>query len=462
MRNFLGKLQKLGKALMLPVAVLPVAGILLRLGQEDLLNIPFISAAGDALLGKLDILFAIGVAVGLSFDNSGAAGLAGAVGYFVITEGAGAINENINMGVLAGIIAGVVAGNLYNKYHDIKLPDWLGFFGGRRFVPIVTSLVSILLAFMFGFIWPPIQNVIDAVGNWTIGAGALGVFVFGFLNRLLIPLGLHHVLNNIVWFVFGNYNGKTGDIARFFAGDPNAGMFQAGFYPIMMFGLAAAALAMYRTAKPENKKKVSGALFSLAFTSFLTGITEPIEFMFMFLAPSLYVIHALLSGISMAVAYHLGIRHGFTFSAGAIDYFLNMKFATKGWLLLPIGLVFGLIYYLIFVYVIKKKDLPTPGRVDEDGGDLDTVIDEKGIDNLAVAYIDALGGVENIENVDSCITRLRISLNDSTGVSEEELKKLGASGVIKPSKKNIQVIIGTKAEFLADKINNYLRAKSKR
>ncbi|WP_042681423.1 N-acetylglucosamine-specific PTS transporter subunit IIBC [Anaerosalibacter massiliensis] len=462
MRNFLGKLQKLGKALMLPVAVLPVAGILLRLGQEDLLNVPFISAAGDALLGKLDILFAIGVAVGLSFDNSGAAGLAGAVGYFVITEGAGAINENINMGVLAGIIAGVVAGNLYNKYHDIKLPDWLGFFGGRRFIPIVTSFICIILALIFGYIWPPIQNVIDSIGGWIIGAGALGVFVFGFLNRLLIPLGLHHVLNNFVWVIFGEYNGKTGDIARFFAGDPNAGMFQAGFYPIMMFGLAAAALAMYKTAKPENKKKVSGALFSIAFTSFLTGITEPIEFMFMFLAPSLYVIHALLSGISMAVVYSLGIRHGFTFSAGAFDFLLNMKLATKGWLLIPIGLVFGLIYYLIFVYVIKKKDLPTPGRVDEDGGDLDTVIDEKGIDNLAVAYIDALGGVENIENVDSCITRLRISLNDSTGVSEEELKKLGASGVIKPSKKNIQVIIGTKAEFLADKINNYLRAKSKR
>ena len=462
MRNFLGKLQKLGKALMLPVAVLPVAGILLRLGQEDLLNVPFISAAGDALLGKLDILFAIGVAVGLSFDNSGAAGLAGAVGYFVITEGAGAINENINMGVLAGIIAGVVAGNLYNKYHDIKLPDWLGFFGGRRFIPIVTSFVCIILALIFGYIWPPIQNVIDSIGGWIIGAGALGVFVFGFLNRLLIPLGLHHVLNNFVWVIFGEYNGKTGDIARFFAGDPNAGMFQAGFYPIMMFGLAAAALAMYRTAKPENKKKVSGALFSIAFTSFLTGITEPIEFMFMFLAPSLYVIHALLSGISMAVVYSLGIRHGFTFSAGAFDFLLNMKLATKGWLLIPIGLVFGLIYYLTFVYVIKKKDLPTPGRVDEDGGDLDTVIDEKGIDNLAVAYVDALGGVENIENVDSCITRLRISLNDSTGVSEEELKKLGASGVIKPSKKNIQVIIGTKAEFLADKINNYLRVKSKR
>lgn len=462
MKNILGKLQKLGKALMLPVAVLPVAGILLRLGQEDLLNIPFISAAGDAILGQLPLLFAIGVAVGLSFDSSGAAGLAGAIGYFVLTEGAGAINEEINMGVLAGIIAGIVAGNLYNKFHDIELPDWLGFFGGRRFVPIVTSFICIVLALIFGYIWPPIQSGIDAVAAWTIGAGAIGVFVFGFLNRLLIPLGLHHVLNNIVWFVFGEYNGATGDIARFFAGDPEAGIFQAGFYPIMMFGLAAAALAMYRTAKPENRKKVSGALFSIAFTSFLTGITEPIEFMFMFLAPSLYFIHALLSGLSLAVTYSLGIRHGFTFSAGAIDYFMNMKYATKGWLLIPVGLVIGIIYYLVFVYVIKKEDLPTPGRVEEEGEDLDVLISERGIDNLAIAYVNALGGVENIENIDSCITRLRITVNDSGNVEDDELKNLGASGVIKPSKKNMQVIIGTKAEFLADEINKYLKTQSKK
>src|SRR5699024_8190698 len=220
------------------------------------------------------------------------------------------------------------------------------------------------------------------------------------------------------------------------------------------------ALAMYKTAKPENRKKVSGALFSLAFTSFLTGITEPIEFMFMFLAPSLYVIHALLSGLSLAIVYSLGIRHGFTFSAGAIDYFMNMKFATKGWLLIPIGLVFGLIYYLVFVYIIKKKDLPTPGRMDDEGGeDLDVIIGEQGIDNLAIAYVDALGGAKNIENLDSCITRLRISVNDSGIVDEDVLKGLGASGVIKPSKRNLQVIIGNKAEFLADEINKYLKTK---
>ncbi len=456
MKGFFGKLQKLGKALMLPVAVLPIAGLLLRLGAEDVLNIPFIASAGDAILGNLPIIFAIGVAVGFAFDNSGAAGLAGVVGYFVLTAGAKVINETINMGVLGGIISGVVAGNLYNKYHDIKLPEWLGFFGGKRFVPIVTGLASIILALIFGFIWPPIQSGIDAAANWMIGAGALGVFMFGFLNRLLIPFGLHHVINNIVWFIFGEFGGRTGDYGRFLAGDPNAGIFMAGFYPIMMFGLVGAALAMYKTSKPENRKQVSGALFSVGFTSFLTGITEPIEFLFMFLAPSLYLIHAILTGLALAVSYMLNIKHGFSFSAGAIDYFLYMKLATNGWLLIPIGIVFGLLYYFIFKFAIEKLDLPTPGRVDEEGEGLDKVIEERGISGMALAYIDALGGVDNITEVDACITRLRLVLNDTGEINEEEIKKLGSAGVLKASDKNAQVIIGTRAEIVAEEINRTL------
>ncbi|NLV76254.1 MAG: PTS transporter subunit EIIC [Tissierellia bacterium] len=456
MKGFFGKLQKLGRALMLPVAVLPIAGLLLRLGADDVLNIPFISSAGDAILGNLPIIFAIGVAVGFAFDNSGAAGLAGAVGYFVLTAGAAVINDTINMGVLGGIIAGVVAGNLYNKYHDIKLPEWLGFFGGRRFVPIVTGFACIILALIFGFVWPPVQNGIDAAANWMIGAGALGVFMFGFLNRLLIPVGLHHVINNIVWFIFGEFGGRTGDYGRFLAGDPNAGIFMAGFYPIMMFGLVGAALAMYKTAKPENRKQVSGALFSVGFTSFLTGITEPIEFMFMFLAPSLYIIHALLTGLALAISYMLNIKHGFSFSAGAIDYFLYMKLATNGWLLIPVGIIFGIIYYFVFVFAIKKLDLPTPGRVDEEGEGLDELIAERGMSGVALAYIDALGGIDNLVEVDSCITRLRLSVKDSSIIDEEELKQLGASGLLKPSDKNVQVIIGTRAESVADEIKKAL------
>ncbi|BEP29076.1 N-acetylglucosamine-specific PTS transporter subunit IIBC [Helicovermis profundi] len=452
MSNFFSKTQKLGKALMLPVAVLPIAGILLRLGQADVFNIPFMSAAGSAIFGNLALLFAIGIAVGLAKDNNGAAGLAGAVGYFTLTEGAKAINDTINMGVLGGIIIGIIAGNLYNKYHDIELPSWLGFFGGKRFVPIVTSLTAIVLALMAGYGWPLVQSGIDQIGQFIISTGVFGVFAFGALNRLLIPIGLHHVINNLVWFVFGSYNGANGDLWRFFAGDPSAGIFMTGFYPVMMFGLPGAALAMYVTAKKDRKKEVAGLLFSVAFTAFLTGITEPIEFMFMFLAPALYLVHALLTGLSMAVVYLLGIHHGFTFSAGAIDYFLNMGLSTKGWLLIPVGLVFGIIYFTLFYFIIKIKDLKTPGREDED-----IIVSSKGsIDNLALSYIEALGGKTNILNVDACITRLRLDVKDNKNINENELKKLGSSGVIRPAEGSLQVVVGTKAEIIASNINKIL------
>lgn len=314
-------LQKLGKALMLPVAVLPAAALLLRLGASDVLDIPFIMQAGAAIFDNLALLFAVGIAVGVAFDGGGAAALAGAVGYFTLTKAVVTINSTINMGVLAGIVSGIVAGMLYNKYHNIKLPDFLGFFGGKRFVPIAASLASIVLALVFGYIWPPIQQAIHGVGEWLLGAGLLGAFTFGTLNRLLLPLGLHHVLNSMVWFVFGEFTNAagqvvTGDLHRFFAGDPTAGVFMTGFFPIMMFALPAAALAMYTTARSANKKAVSGILLSVALTSFLTGITEPIEFAFMFLAPVLYIAHSLLTGAALALCSMLGVLHGFGFSGG--------------------------------------------------------------------------------------------------------------------------------------------------
>lgn len=450
-----GKLQKLGKSLMLPIAVLPVVGILLRLGV--LWNLPFITAAGSGVFDNLPILFAIGVAVGFAKDGQGAAGLAGGVGYFILNTCAKSINKDINMGVLAGMIAGAIAGSLYNKYHDIKLPDYLGFFGGKRFIPIITGVYCIALGFIFGYVWPYIGKGIDFIGNWIIGAGAFGLFVYGLLNRLLIPTGLHHIINSIVWFVFGTFNGKTGDLNRFFAGDPNAGLFMAGFYPVMMFGLPAAALAMYTCAKKENKKAVAGLLLSVAFTAFLTGITEPIEFMFMFMAPALYAIHAVLTGISMAVVNMLGIHHGFTFSAGAIDFFLNMNLATNGWLLVPVGLTFAVIYYAVFVFAIKKFNLKTPGR--EDIVEEDSLNDSgknNDLDELAVKYVEALGGKENISELDSCITRLRLTLNDTSIVKEDKLKSLGASGVLKINAKNMQVIVGTKAEILTSRMKKLL------
>lgn len=252
----LGFLQRIGKALMLPIAVLPAAGLLLRLGQEDLFNIPFMANAGNAIFANLALIFAIGVAIGFAKDSHGAAGLSGAIGYLVLTEGAKSLDKGIDMGVLGGIIAGIIAGLLYNRFHGIKLPEWLGFFSGRRFVPIVTSLAMVILAGIAGFAWPPIQDAITGVGNWIIDLGAIGSGIFGLLNRLLIPLGLHHVLNSLFWFQFGEFAGKTGDIARFFAGDPTAGTYMTGFFPIMMFGLPAACMAIIATAKPENRKSV--------------------------------------------------------------------------------------------------------------------------------------------------------------------------------------------------------------
>jgi N-acetylglucosamine PTS system EIICBA or EIICB component len=450
----LGFLQRIGKALMLPIAVLPAAALLLRLGQKDLLNIPFMAAAGDAIFANLALLFAIGIAVGLAKDGNGAAGLAGAIGYFVLTKGTVAIDKDINMAILGGIISGVVAGLLYNRFHDIKLPEWLGFFAGKRFVPIATAVTMLILAGIFGVIWPPIQSGINAIGDWITGAGALGAGVFGFLNRLLIPIGLHHVLNSLVWFVFGEYNGATGDLNRFFAGDPTAGTFMTGFFPVMMFGLPAAAFAMIAAAKKERRKAVTGMLIGLAFTSFLTGITEPIEFLFMFIAPVLYGIHAALTGISMALSVALGIHHGFGFSAGAIDYFLNFGIAQKPVLLALIGVVYAILYFVIFYFLIIKLDIKTPGREDivleaegttGQGGSVQHV-------ELAKQYLTALGGKENLENLDNCITRLRLKVKDMDSVDEATLKQLGAKGVIKLNKTDLQVIVGTDVEFIANEM----------
>lgn len=443
---------------MLPIAVLPAAALLLRLGQPDLLDIEFISAAGNAIFAHLALLFAIGVAVGIAKDGNGAAGLAGAIGYFILTEGTKAINEEINMAVLGGILAGVIAGLLYNKYHDIKLPDWLGFFGGRRFVPIVTALTMLILAGVFGYVWPPIQHGINSVGNWIVGAGALGVGVFGFLNRLLIPLGLHHVLNTLVWFEFGEFTNAAGevvkgDLTRFFAKDPNAGIFMTGFFPVMMFGLPAAAMAMVAAAKKERRKAVAGVMIGLAFTSFLTGITEPIEFLFMFLSPVLYFVHALLTGISLAVTYLMGIRHGFGFSAGAIDYFLNYGIATKPLLLALVGLVYAAIYFVVFYFLILKLDLKTPGREDDVEGEFEEDSAIKGdYHTAAVQYVDALGGKDNLINIDNCVTRLRLKVKDADNVDENRLKQLGSKGVIKLSKQDIQVVVGTDVEFLSNEM----------
>lgn len=453
MKGSFSQIQKVGKAMMTPIAVLPAAGLLLRFGV--LLDIPLMTAAGAAIFDNLAIIFAIGVAFGLAKNNQGAAALAGFVGYQVMVNMATTINPDNNMGVLAGMIAGILAGIIYNKFYNVKLPDFLGFFGGKRSVPIITSFVMVAVGILFGYIWPHVQGFMDGIGNWMIGAGAIGVFGFGFLNRLLIPVGLHHVINSITWFQFGEFNGAEGDLWRFFEGDPTAGQFMTGFFPIMMFALPAVALAIYFAAKKQNRAAVGGMLTSVALTAFLTGITEPLEFMFMFLAPVLYFFHAILTGLALMVTHILGIKHGFTFSAGAIDYIVNFNLATKPILIIPIGLIFAVIYFVVFRWAIEKFNLPTPGRLDSETGN-DELMDEMGVSAVAREYIKLIGGKENIVDVDACITRLRLTLHSNEGISEEAVKKLGASGLIKPNKSNIQIVVGTKAEIIAEEMKSLL------
>lgn len=466
----LGSLQKLGKALMTPVATLPAAALLLRLGQPDVwkwtgtmkAGIPWMAAAGGAIFDNLALIFAIGIAVGLAEENNGVAGLAATVGYFVLTKVAVTFNKDINMGVLAGIIVGIIAGSLYNKYKAVKVPDFLGFFGGKRFVPIITSLYTLVLGVAAGYIWPLIQNGINSFGNMVAGAGAIGAFIFGFLNRLLIPVGLHHVLNSLFWFQFGTFKsaaGKivTGDLYRFFALDPNAGTYMTGFFPVMMFGLPAACLAMITVAKKENKKTVSGMLLGLAFTSFLTGITEPIEFTFMFLSPVLYAVHAVLTGISLALTSALGIKDGFGFSAGLIDYLLNLGIATKPLLLLIIGLVYGILYYFVFLFFIKTFNIPTPGRIDDEESSSLSASGNSELDTKARNILQAIGGKENIDVIDACVTRIRLTLKDGSKINESALKQLGASGVMKMGAKNYQIVVGTIADLIVTHIKAIMR-----
>ncbi|QHD67325.1 PTS transporter subunit EIIC [Sphingobium yanoikuyae] len=469
--TLLARLQPLGRALMLPIAVLPIAALLLRLGQPDMLAIPFIAAAGDAIFSNLGLLFAAGVAVGLARENHGAASLAGVIAYLVTTEGAKVLlvlppdvaevaqaawraKEIAKVSVPAGILSGIVAGLLYNRFSDIKLPDYLAFFAGRRFVPIVAGLAGLFGALMFGLGFPWIEAGIDRLSQWVVAAGPLGLFVYGLLNRLLLITGLHHIINNVAWFLLGDFHGATGDIKRFFAGDPTAGGFMSGFFPVMMFGLPAACLAMYRTALPDRRKRVGGLLLSLALTSFLTGVTEPIEFSFIFLAPILYVVHAVLTGLSMVVMDALGVKLGFGFSAGLFDYLMNYGLATRPLMLIPVGLVYFAVYYATFSWCIRRFNLKTPGREDEPAaaaGDVPSMAGARG-----PAMVAALGGKANVRSVDACTTRLRLVLGDSTIADEARLRALGARGIVRLRDGGFQVVLGPIADQVAAEIRSAL------
>ncbi|MFJ9109166.1 PTS transporter subunit EIIC [Streptomyces sp. NPDC102283] len=385
-------MQRIGRSIMLPVAVLPAAALLVRLGDSDMLgreSFPtfitklagYMSAGGSALLDNMALLFAVGIAIGFAKKSDGSTALAAVTGYLVfknvlatftdpnldkvaeVIDGKIVMTEApVDAKVLGGVVMGIVVALLYQKFYRTKLPDWAGFFSGRRLVPILSALAGLLIGIVFGLIWPVLGTGLHNFGEWLVGSGAVGAGIFGVANRALIPVGMHHLLNSFPWFQAGEYNGKNGDIARFLEGDPTAGQFMTGFFPIMMFALPAACLAIVHCARPERRKVVGGMMFSLALTSFVTGVTEPIEFTFMFIAPVLYAIHAVLTGVSMALTWALGMKDGFGFSAGLVDFGLNLGIATKPWMLVLVGLCFAVVYYVIFRFAITKFNLPTPGR----------------------------------------------------------------------------------------------------
>lgn len=507
------QLQRLGKSLMLPIALLPAAGILLRLGQPDLLGAidtpvigPFfdaMSAAGGAVFENLPMLFAIGVAIGFAKKADGSTALAAAAGYLVIQavfksmspivlEGQlDVVGEQvqINYSVFGGIAVGLITALLFDRYHTIKLPPYLGFFGGRRFVPIAVSVASLIIGFALSYFYPIFNAGLTSVGQFIGGSGAFGAFTYGFANRMLIPVGLHHILNTYVWFIYGDYQTPagtvvTGELTRFAAGDTSAGLLTSGFYPILMFGLPAAALAMILVAKSKQKKVAIGILSAAGLTAFLTGVTEPLEFAFMFVAFPLYVVHAVLTGLSLAIAYQLDIHLGFSFSAGLIDLLLygTAPAAKNIPLLIIMGIAFFLVYFFLFRWVIIKWNMRTPGREPEaefeaeqaanltdssaaalsgggggaGGGGSATALATRTAANIkAEQLIAAFGGRENLVNVDACITRLRMEVADKGKVNKARLKALGAAGVIEVGN-NVQAIFGTQADALKSDINDAL------
>ena len=487
-------LQKLGKALMLPVACLPICGILMGLGYAiapGVMGVPgaatsglvysigfFLVKAGGALIDNMALLFAIGVAVGLADDGDGTAGLAGLVSWLMITSllSVGVVGT-IAPGMIAnktnevafskianpfiGILCGIIGASCYNKFKSTKLTDVLAFFSGKRSVAIVTGVVSIIVSVVLLFAWPVIFGVLVSIGNAIKGLGVVGVGLYAFLNRLLIPTGLHHALNNVFWFDTIGMGDLTAFWAALVEGDTMAngtlidwsvGSYMAGFFPCMMFGIAGAALAMIQTAKTSRRKAAIGLVGSAAICAFLCGVTEPFEFAFMFLAFPLYVVYSLLYGIFAAVTVALGFRAGFCFSAGLTDLIFSaaLPAAAKTWLILPLGAAAFAVFYFVFLFAIKKWDLKTPGREDDQEGELKIELANDDFTSMAAIILEGVGGKENVVSIDNCITRLRLEVKDRLLVDEKKIKSSGAAGVIRPGKTSVQVIIGPKVQFVAD------------
>ena len=475
-------LQKIGKSLMLPVAVLPAAGILYGIGYwldptgwgANSVVSAFLIKAASAIIDQIPILFAIGVSVGMAKDHDGTSALSGLVSFLMITTllstGAVAMYRGVDASevpaafgkisnAFIGILAGIIGSSCYNRFKDTKLPDWLAFFSGKRCVAIVTACCSVLASIVLYFVWPLIFAGLVAFGKAILGLGAIGSGIYAMLNRALIPLGLHHALNAVFWFDTANIN----DLGLFWSGADGAvkgvtGQYMTGFFPVMMFGLPAGALAMYHTAKDSKKKTAASLLLAGSLASFFTGITEPLEFAFMFMAPGLYLVHAVLTGISAVICTLLPLRLGFNFSAGFVDYILSFKapMAVNPLLLIPIGLVFAVIYYFVFRFVITKWDLKTPGREDDEEDEENIELANDDFTGMAKLVLEGLGGKDNIKELDYCATRLRLEINDYTQVDEKKIKQAGVAGVVRPSKSNVQVIVGPKVQFVHDELKKML------
>ena len=473
-KNAFANLQKVGKSLMLPVSVLPIAGILLGVGSANFSWLPAVvshvmAEAGGSVFANMPLIFAIGVALGFT-NNDGVSALASVVAYGIMVKTMAVVAPLVlhlpaeeiaakhlaDTGVLGGIIAGAIAAYMFNRFYRIKLPEYLGFFAGKRFVPIISGLTAIFMGIVLSFIWPPIGTAIQTFSQWAAYQNPVVAFgIYGFIERCLVPFGLHHIWNVPFQMQIGEYTNAAGqvfhgDIPRYMAGDPTAGKLSGGFL-CKMYGLPAAAIAIWHSAKPENRAKVGGIMISAALTSFLTGITEPIEFSFMFVAPILYIIHAILAGLAFPICILLGMRDGTSFSHGLIDFIVLSGNSSKLWLFPIVGICYAIVYYVVFRVLIKALDLKTPGREDNTEDAKATATSE-----MAPALIAAFGGKENITNLDACITRLRVSVADVAKVDQAGLKKLGAAGVVVAGS-GVQAIFGTKSDNLKTEMDDYIR-----
>ena len=463
------QLSKLGKAMLIPIAATPVAGLLARISSPDMLNMPVVNNAAWVVFGMLDLLFAVGAVIAYAKTKDKAIPIIGAViSLSVFKSVLTFMNETVSMGVFAGIVVGVMTAIVYNYSKEWKTPQMFSFFTGEKFVVTLAPLVAIPLGMAFSYIWVPCQAGLNNFGIWIAGAGALGVFVFGLTNRLLIPIGLHHVVNTYIYYELGSFVTSTGEVVkgeipRFLAGDPTAGLFLAMFFIPMMFGLPGACAAITKTAKPSKKAETKSLMSSGALTTFVAGITEPVEFSFMFVAPKLYVLHAFLTGVAGAILYLCDVHFGMSINFCVIDFILNFNLSTNGWVIIPVGIVFFFIYYFGFKFLIEKFDMKTPGREDDftiedeiSEEEMNIKLESTNYAYMAKKLLQNIGGKDNVEEVESCVTRLRLELKDGSLINETNIKKTGAKGIVKLSDTSIQIIIGTEVNKVAKEFKEML------